>query len=60
MSDQSNLTTLRPGESRVVGGKLWARCRDCNKIGRIDGLFAGLHLCLTDEEIKQQAERQPK
>lgn len=46
MSDFRNLNSLRPGESRVVDGKLWGRCSGCGKIKRADGFFGGLHLCV--------------
>jgi hypothetical protein len=40
-----NLANLKPGETRLIGGKLYGRCMDCKKILRI-GLFGGLHLCV--------------
>lgn len=43
------LSSLRPGEAIVLGGKTYARCADCRKIVRIDKpLFGSLHLCTED------------
>jgi hypothetical protein len=44
--DYRDLTTLKPGQARVIDGKLWARCQDCGKVGRADGWFRGLHFCV--------------
>jgi len=42
--ESSNLAELKLGETRLVGGKLYGRCRDCGKVKRI-GLLGGLHWC---------------
>lgn len=47
-----DLSTLKPGQTRVIDGKLWARCRDCHKIGRMDGRLRGLHLCNNGVKVK--------
>lgn len=47
----------------IVGNKLMAVCRDCEKVIRVDKpIFGSLHICLTQEEkqIKQQAELQAR
>lgn len=37
---------LRPGQIVAVGGKLYGRCADCGKIGRMDKwLLGSLHYC---------------
>ncbi len=41
----SDLSNLRPGETRLVGGKLYGRCLDCHKVRRI-GMLGGLHWCV--------------
>ncbi len=40
----------------VVGNKLKSICSVCGKVVRVDGFFAGWHLCLTEDEIEEKAE----
>ena len=35
----------------IAGNHIYQRCEVCGKLVRMTGLFAGLHFCLTDEEI---------
>lgn len=52
MTDRhDNLATLKRGETRVVAGKLYCRCADCGKIGRVDGWLGGLHFCVGDNVV---------
>ncbi len=44
-ASERDLRNLQPGEARVIDGKLWARCRDCHKVGRMDGFWRGIHWC---------------
>lgn len=32
-----DLSTLHPGETRLVGGKMWARCKRCSFVGPLEG-----------------------
>ncbi len=48
-----------PGEWKdellVVGGKIYAQCKWCHKIIRINKPFFGsFHICLTEEEREAQ------
>lgn len=46
MSDAlRTMNTLKPGEVRVIDGKMWGRCQGCKEILRVDGLFRGWHFC---------------
>ena len=42
----NDISTLRPGEIRVIDGRLWGRCKDCRRIVRLDGWLGDLHLCI--------------
>lgn len=43
-----DLRTLRPGETRLVGGRMWARCEGCGVIGPLDEP-GSWHMCGVDE-----------
>lgn len=40
-----DLSTLKPGHTRSINGKLFGRCVDCDRIIRVDGWLGGLHIC---------------
>jgi len=37
----------------IAGNRVYQRCADCGKLVRMTGIFAGIHLCLTDEEKRE-------
>lgn len=45
MTRDDDLSSLKLGETRLVGGKLYGRCARCGKVRRI-GLLGGVHLCV--------------
>lgn len=48
----------------VAGNKIYGTCRDCGKLVRANGFFAGWHVCLSPEEryfkraLRNQVNRQ--
>lgn len=43
-SRDDDLSTLRPGETRSVDGRMWSRCSRCGFIGPLEGVGA-YHIC---------------
>lgn len=44
----------------IIGKHAYQKCRECGKLVRITGWFAGLHICLSDEEIKAKRTEDPE
>lgn len=51
------LKNWAPNTAVKVGNKLYAQCFECGKVICINKwLLGSLHLCLTEEEIKEKQE----